>query len=87
MKNFFAKLKKTFKKHKKVFIGTAIFLSIGVLALFFGFEIANDWHAIRNWVQTPYFKTAVILIVIGIALLILIFIELSMIKDSNKYDE
>ena len=46
------KFKKTIIKHKKIILGTGIFAIVGLIALLIGFEITNDWHAIRNWLAS-----------------------------------
>lgn len=68
------KFKKTLVKYKKVIIGTGIFAIVGLIALLIGFEITNDWHAIRNWLASDNATTFFILAIIGGFILTLLLI-------------
>lgn len=59
------KFKKTVIKHKKIILGTGIFAIVGLIALLIGFEITNDWHAIRNWLASDNATTFFILAIVG----------------------
>ena len=68
------KFKKTLVKYKKVIIGTGIFAIVGLIALLIGFEITNDWHAIRNWLASDNATTFFILAIVGGFILALLLI-------------
>lgn len=76
------KVKKFLKNHKKLIIGTSIFVVLGLVGLLIGFEMTNDWHAIRNWLSSPYATTFFICVVLGvIALIVLIFTFMNFRKE------
>ena len=68
------KFKKTLVKYKKVIIGTGIFAIVGLIALLIGFEIVNDWHAIRNWLASDNATTFFILAIVGAFIFALLLI-------------
>lgn len=78
------KIKKFFQKHKKIIIGTGSFALVGLIGGILGFEIANDWHAIRNWINSPWASTFFILMGLGIIILILLLITFIYWKGDNE---
>ena len=73
------KIKKFIQKNKKILIGGGIFAIIGLIGLLLGFEITSGWHAIRNWLSSPYAATFFICAVIGaliIGMLIVVLLNL-----------
>lgn len=74
------KIKKFFKDHKKLIIGTSAFILLGLVGLLIGFEMTNDWHAIRNWLSSPYATTFIICVVLGIIALVVLVITFNNMK-------
>ena len=68
------KFKKTIIKHKKIILGTGIFAIVGLIALLIGFEITNDWHAIRNWLASDNATTFFILAIVGAFIFVLLIL-------------
>lgn len=68
------KLKKTIIKYKKIILGTGIFALVGLIGLLIGFEITNDWHAIRNWLASDNATTFFILAIVGAFIFVLLLI-------------
>ena len=68
------KFKKTLIKHKKIILGTGIFAIVGLIALLIGFEITNDWHAIRNWLASDNATTFFILAIVGAFIFVLLIL-------------
>lgn len=68
------KFKKTVIKHKKIILGTGIFAIVGLIALLIGFEITNDWHAIRNWLASDNATTFFILAIVGAFIFVLLIL-------------
>ena len=66
------KIKKWFKEHKAIIIGAGSVIIVGLIAMLIGFEIQQDWHAIRNWLASPYASTFFICLVLGVVVLGLI---------------
>lgn len=84
MKNYFKRVLTQLKKHKKVALGTAIFITLGIVGLIIGFEIEQKGHAFRNWVQTEYFTTTIIIISLSVLILIFVLIMWLGWKENNK---
>ncbi len=78
------KIRIFFKKYKALIISFGVFGFLGLVALLIGFEIANDWHAIRNWLSSPYALTFLICSIVGLFLLIMIILVCVMIKKGDE---
>ena len=78
------KIKKWISKHKVVLISTCSFALLGLTGALIGFEIANDWHAIRNWLASPWATTFFICVVIGVVALFLLVLILINVKHGGE---
>lgn len=77
------KIKKWIHKHKAAVISIGSFAITGLLGLLIGFEIANDWHAIRKWLASPYAATFFIALVLGLFALALVIYALISARKGN----
>ncbi len=78
------KIRSFFKKNKVWIISVGSFAVVGATALLLGFEIANDWHAIRNWLASPYATTFFICLILGLAVLVILILALIVVKNGDK---
>lgn len=80
MKNKLKKIRQFLSTHKKILIGTSVFVLLGLIGLLIGFEIAQGWHAIRNWITSDSAVTFFIIAIIGLGALALVVFILITIK-------
>lgn len=80
MKNKIKKVKQFLNTHKKILIGTSVFVLLGLVGLLIGFEIAQGWHAIRNWITSDSAVTFFIIAIVGLAVLALVVLILITLK-------
>lgn len=59
------KLKKWLHNKRLFIFGAGSFILIGLIGALIGFEIEQDWHAIRNWVTSPKAVTLLICSIVG----------------------
>lgn len=78
------KIRSFLKKNKVWIISVGSFAVVGAVALLLGFEIANDWHAIRNWLASPYATTFFICLTVGLAILVILILTLIIVKNGDK---
>lgn len=79
------KFRRFIKEHKKIVIGTGSFVILGLLGLLLGFEISQDWHAIRNWLNSDSAVTFFIIAIVGLFVLaIVVFSFISMKMGENE---
>ena len=78
------KFRKFEEKNKKFIVGSGIFILIGLTALIVGFEIANDWQAMRKWLASPYATTFFVCFGIGAFCLIVIILAFIAFKRGNE---
>lgn len=84
MKNKIKKLRKFLITHKKILIGTSIFVGIGLLGLLLGFEIAQGWHAIRNWITSDSAVTFFIIAIVGLVVIALVVLTITTLKIGDE---
>lgn len=58
-------IKRFFKQHKAWFLGTGVFLVVGVTILLVGFSVTG-W-SIVEWLQSPYAVTFFLIMGVGVA--------------------
>lgn len=78
------KIKEFFKKYKGWIIGVGSFALLGAVGTLLGFEIANDWHAIRNWLASPYAITFFICLIVGLSILAFVILGFIILKNGDK---
>lgn len=62
------KIKATLKKKWKWFLGSGVFLTIGIVALLVGFNMTG-WSII-DWLKSPYATTFFIIVGIGVLIIL-----------------
>ena len=72
------KFKEFLKKYWGWFLGTGIFLAIGITTLLVGFEMTG-WSIVA-WLQSPYAITFFIILAISVLVLIVALVSLKRMK-------